>query len=119
MPGLLIPDMWPPQVIYKQPRDLNALFHKLHSGDLVHEAVCRGCKEQHRQIQIALMLGDLAHLLDLLWAWIAPPNDNNVSRPHGHPQMIRFGAHLVLVLLALLMTIYKKMLRIRFRLFLI
>lgn len=99
MEGSSGPDVWPRQVLDQQPRDIQTLFQKLHSGDLVPEAVCRGCKEQHRQIEMNLMVGDVSHLLDLLRAWIAPPsNDNTGSRPHGHPQMIRFGAHLVLVL---------------------
>jgi len=45
------------------------------------------------------MVAYVLHLFELLRAWIAPPsNDNTGSRPHSHPQMIRFGAHLVLVL---------------------
>jgi len=38
------PDVWPRQVLDQQPRDIQTLFQKLHSGDLVPEAVCRGCK---------------------------------------------------------------------------
>ncbi|GLJ31305.1 hypothetical protein SUGI_0628000 [Cryptomeria japonica] len=99
MEGSSGPDAWPHQVLDQQPRDLQSLFQKLHSEDLVPESVRRGCKEQHRQIQICIMLEDASNLLDLLRAWIAPPNDaNSASRPYGHPQMIRFGAHLVLVL---------------------
>eukprot|EP00252_Welwitschia_mirabilis_P023223 TRINITY_DN6524_c0_g2_i1.p1 TRINITY_DN6524_c0_g2~~TRINITY_DN6524_c0_g2_i1.p1 ORF type:complete len:680 (-),score=154.29 TRINITY_DN6524_c0_g2_i1:328-2253(-) len=93
------PNTWPRQVLDQQPRDLQALFQKLHSNDIVHEAVWRGCKDQHRQIQMNLMLGDVSHLLGLLKIWILPPeSDNPDMRLHGHPQMIRFGAHLVLVL---------------------
>lgn len=97
------PDSWPLQVLNQQPRNLSALLQKLHSSDTVHEAVTRGCKEQQRQIEMNLMLGDIPHLLDLIWSWISPSeNDQNVFRPHGDPQMIRFGAHLVLVLRYLL-----------------
>ncbi|KAJ6827274.1 vicilin-like seed storage protein [Iris pallida] len=50
-----------------------------------------------------LMIGDVAHLLDLLWSWISTSeNDQNSLRPYGDPQMIRFGAHVVLVLRYLL-----------------
>lgn len=80
------------------------------------------------------MLGDIAHLLDLLWSWISPSEDDqnvlkyeiqmwrrticfklfvailctvipksiSFFRPHGDPQMMRFGAHVVLVLRYLL-----------------
>ncbi|KAF6164632.1 hypothetical protein GIB67_032860 [Kingdonia uniflora] len=42
---------------------------------------------------------DIPHLVDLLWAWISPSEDaQKIFRPHGDSQMIRFGAHLVLVL---------------------
>lgn len=94
---------WPMQVLNQQPRDVSALLQKLHSGELVHEAVMRGCKEQHRQIEMNLMLGNIPHLLELLWSWVAPSEDDqSVFRPHGDSQMIRFGAHLVLVLRYLL-----------------
>lgn len=94
---------WPLQVQNQQPRDLSALLQKLHSSDAVHEAVIRGCKEQQRQVEMNLMLGDIPRLLDLIWSWISPSEDDlNVFRPHGDPQMIRFGAHLVLVLRYLL-----------------
>ncbi|KAJ0008006.1 hypothetical protein Pint_29198 [Pistacia integerrima] len=70
---------------------------------MVHEAVARGCKEQQRQIEMKLMFGNIPHLLELLWSWIAPSEDDqNFFRPHGDPQMIRFGAHLVLALRYLL-----------------
>ncbi|CAL5379618.1 unnamed protein product [Camellia sinensis] len=50
-----------------------------------------------------LMMGDIPHLLDVIWSWISPSEDEeNVFRPYGDPQMIRFGAHLVLVLRYLL-----------------
>ncbi|KAJ1407061.1 Nuclear pore protein [Sesbania bispinosa] len=53
--------------------------------------------------RMTLMLGDIPSVLDLIWSWIAPSDDDgNVFRPHGDPQMIRFGAHLVLVLRYLL-----------------
>ncbi|XP_057976190.1 nuclear pore complex protein NUP107 [Malania oleifera] len=97
------PENWPLQVLNQQPRNLAALLQKLHSGDTVHEAVTRGCKEQQRQIEMNLMVGDIPHLLDLIWSWTSPSEDDqNVFRPHGDPQMIRFGAHLVLVLRYLL-----------------
>ncbi|THG10873.1 hypothetical protein TEA_025808 [Camellia sinensis var. sinensis] len=54
-------------------------------------------------VQMNLMMGDIPHLLDVIWSWISPSEDEeNVFRPHGDPQMIRFGAHLVLVLRYLL-----------------
>ncbi|XP_064946540.1 nuclear pore complex protein NUP107-like [Musa acuminata AAA Group] len=94
---------WPCHVLDQQPRDLPALLQKLHSSEVVHEAVSRACEEQHRQIEMNLMLGDMAHLLELLWAWISPSEDNqNILRPHGDPEMLRFGAHVVLVLRNLL-----------------
>ncbi|CAI0419242.1 unnamed protein product [Linum tenue] len=97
------PHSWPLQVKNQQPRNLSALLQKLHSGELVNEAVIRGCKEQQRQIQMNMMLGNIPHLLDMIWSWIAPSEDDeNVFRPHGDPQLIRFGAHLVLVLRFLL-----------------
>ncbi|KAL8118826.1 nuclear pore complex protein NUP107 [Apium graveolens] len=97
------PESWPLQVLNQQPRNLSALLQKLHSSDAVHDAVHRGCKEQHRQIEMSLMLGDIPQLLDLIWSWISPSEDDqNVFRPRGDPQMIRFGAHLVLVLRYLL-----------------
>ncbi|KAL6144439.1 hypothetical protein ACLB2K_055132 [Fragaria x ananassa] len=93
---------WPLQVSNQQPRQLSDLIQKLHSGELVHENVTRGCKEPQRQIEMILMVGDIPRLLDLIWSWIAPSEDENIFRPHGDPQMIRFGAHLVLVLRYLL-----------------
>ncbi|KAI8025103.1 Nuclear pore complex protein NUP107 [Camellia lanceoleosa] len=54
-------------------------------------------------VQMNLMMGDILHLLDVIWSWISPSEDEeNIFRPHGDPQMIRFGAHLVLVLRCLL-----------------
>ncbi|KAK4851211.1 hypothetical protein QYF36_013325 [Acer negundo] len=97
------PESWPVQVLNQQPRELSALLQKLHSGEMIHEVVTRGCKEQQRQIEMKLMLGNIPHLLKLVWSWIAPSEDDkNVFRPHGDPQMLRFGAHLVLVLRYLL-----------------
>lgn len=97
------PESWPVQVLNQQPRDLSALLQKLHSGEMVHEVVTQVCKEQQRQIEMKLMLGNIPHVLQLIWSWIAPSEDDqNVFRPHGDPQMIRFGAHLVLVLRYLL-----------------
>ncbi|KAL4625298.1 hypothetical protein ACB092_05G015500 [Castanea dentata] len=97
------PENWPVQVLNQQPRQLPALLQKLHSTETVHESVARACKEQQRQIEMILMLGDIPRLLDLIWSWIAPSEDDqDVFRPHGDPQMIRFGAHIVLVLRYLL-----------------
>ncbi|KAJ7963320.1 Nuclear pore complex protein [Quillaja saponaria] len=97
------PGNWPRQVLNQQPRQLSTLLQKLHSGEMVHESVTRQCKDQQRQIEMILMLGDIPRLLDLIWSWIAPSEDDqNVFRPHGDPHMIRFGAHLVLVLRYLL-----------------
>ncbi|KAI8025179.1 Nuclear pore complex protein NUP107 [Camellia lanceoleosa] len=102
-PSTVGPENWPLQVLNQQPRHLSALLQKLHSSDSVHEAITQECKEQHRQIEMNLMMGDIPHLLDVIWSWISPSEDEeNVLRPHGDPQMIRFGAHLVLVLRYLL-----------------
>ncbi|KAG9154958.1 hypothetical protein Leryth_012143 [Lithospermum erythrorhizon] len=103
------PDHWPLQVLDQQPRDLSALLQKLHSSDTVPELVTRACKEQQRQIEMSLMLGDIPSLMDLIWSWISPSeNDEKLFRPHGDPQMMRFGAHLVLVLRYLLADQMKK-----------
>ncbi|XP_073021989.1 nuclear pore complex protein NUP107 [Primulina eburnea] len=97
------PDSWPHQILNQQPRNLSSLLQKLHSSDTVHEVVAQACKEHQRQIEMNLMLGDIPHLLDLIWSWISPSEDDrNIFRPHGDPQMMRFGAHLVLVLRYLL-----------------
>nr|GME20215.1 nuclear pore complex protein NUP107 [Ipomoea batatas] len=96
-------DGWPLQVVNQQPRHITALLQKLHSSDTVHEVVAQSCKDQQRQIEMNLMLGDIPHLLDLIWSWISPAEyDETVFRPHGDPQMMRFGAHLVLVIRYLL-----------------
>nr|CAB3492127.1 unnamed protein product [Digitaria exilis] len=93
------PESWPYHVLDQQPRDITALLQKLHSSDLVHETVSRACREQHRQIEMNLMSGNIAHLIDLLWSWLSPAEeDQNVARPLDDPEMIRFGAHVVLVL---------------------
>ncbi|GMP40711.1 hypothetical protein CsSME_00011051 [Camellia sinensis var. sinensis] len=98
-PSTVGPENWPVQVLNQQPRHLSALLQKLHSSDSVHEAITQECEEQHRQIEMNLMMGDIPHLLDVKWSWISPSEDEeNVFRPHCDPQMIRFGAHLVLVL---------------------
>ncbi|XP_028548037.1 nuclear pore complex protein NUP107 [Dendrobium catenatum] len=97
------PETWPDHVVDQQPRDFPSLLQKLHSGEIVHEAVSKACKEQHRQIEMNLMLCDIPYLLDLIWLWISPSEDEqNGLRPHGDPQMIRFGAHLSLLLRYLL-----------------
>ncbi|KAI9102934.1 hypothetical protein K1719_023373 [Acacia pycnantha] len=97
------PENWPFQVLNQQPRQISSLLQKLHSGEMVHETVTRQCKEQQRQIEMILMIGDIPRLLDIMWSWIAPSDDDqNVYRPHADPQMIRFSAHLVLVLRHLL-----------------
>lgn len=93
------PENWPHHVLDQQPRDIAALLQKLHSSDLVHETVSRACREQHRQIEMNLMSGNIAHLLDLLWSWVSPSEeDQNILRSRDDPEMIRFGAHIVLVL---------------------
>ncbi|CAN6381913.1 unnamed protein product [Urochloa humidicola] len=93
------PESWPYHVVDQQPRDITALLQKLHSSDLVHETVSRACRDQHRQVEMNLMSGNIAHLLDLLWSWLSPPEeDQNIARPLDDPEMIRFGAHVVLVL---------------------
>ncbi|TVU23912.1 hypothetical protein EJB05_26300 [Eragrostis curvula] len=93
------PESWPYHVLDQQPRDITALLQKLHSSDLVHETVSRACREQHRQIEMNLMSGNIAHLLDLLWSWLSPSEEEqNILRPLDDPEMIRFGAHIVLVL---------------------
>ncbi|KAL6654561.1 hypothetical protein ACP70R_008026 [Stipagrostis hirtigluma subsp. patula] len=93
------PESWPYHVLDQQPRDIGALLQKLHSSDLVHETVSRACREQHRQIEMNLMSGNIAHLLDLLWSWVSPSEDyQNILRPLDDPEIIRFGAHVVLVL---------------------
>lgn len=100
---IVAPDSWPLQVLHQQPRHLPALLQKLHSSDTVLEPVSRACKEQQRQIEMNLMSGDIPCVLDLIWSWISPLEDgDNTFRPHGDPQMMRFGAHLVLVLRYLL-----------------
>lgn len=96
------PNSWPHQILNQQPRNLSSLLQKLHSSDTAHEVVAQACKEQQRQIEMNLMLGDIPHLLDLIWSWISPSEDQDIFRPHGDPQMMRFGAHLVLVLRYLL-----------------
>ncbi|CAF2155212.1 unnamed protein product [Brassica napus] len=77
------PEDWPLHVLNQQPRDLPALLQKLHSGEMVHDAVVRGCKEQHRQIQMTLMSGNISHLLDIIclqkaitiqWLCFTPPS---------------------------------------------
>ncbi|CAN6373285.1 unnamed protein product [Urochloa humidicola] len=93
------PESWPYHVVDQQPRDITALLQKLHSSELVHETVSRACRDQHRQVEMNLMSGNIAHLLDLLWSWLSPPEeDQNSARPLDDPEMIRFGAHVVLVL---------------------
>ncbi|XP_020575766.1 nuclear pore complex protein NUP107 isoform X2 [Phalaenopsis equestris] len=91
-------ETWPDDVVDQQPRDFPSLLQKLHSGEIVHEAVLRACKEQHRQIEMNLMICDIPYLLDLLWLWISPSEEEHHGlRPHGDPQLIRFGAHLSLL----------------------
>lgn len=93
------PESWPYHVLDQQPRDITALLQKLHSSDLVHETVSRACREQHRQVEMNLMSGNIAHLIDLLWSWLSrAEEDQNAARPLNDPEMIRFGAHIVLVL---------------------
>ncbi|XP_078444355.1 nuclear pore complex protein isoform X2 [Wolffia australiana] len=97
--SLVDSESWPQHVIDQQPRDLSSLLQKLHSSDIVHEAVSKACKEHHRQIEMNLMTGDIPNLLDVLWSWISPAKDfQNIMRPQCDPQLIRFSAHFVLVL---------------------
>ncbi|XP_010111983.2 nuclear pore complex protein NUP107 [Morus notabilis] len=70
------PENWPLQVLNLQPRQLSDLLRKLHSGEMVHESVTRACKDQQRQIEMVLMSGDIPRLLDLIWSWIAPSDDD-------------------------------------------
>ncbi|KAL7002555.1 hypothetical protein U1Q18_003707, partial [Sarracenia purpurea var. burkii] len=51
-PPTVGPENWPLQVLNQQPRHLSSLLQKLHSSDSVHEGVTRGCKEQHRKIEV-------------------------------------------------------------------
>ncbi|KAF8672984.1 hypothetical protein HU200_049052 [Digitaria exilis] len=76
------PESWPYHVLDQQPRDITALLQKLHSSDLVHETVSRACREQHRQIEVISISKD----------------GLPVFLPLDDPEMIRFGAHVVLVL---------------------
>uniref|UniRef100_A0A7N0RJF5 Nuclear pore complex protein n=2 Tax=Kalanchoe fedtschenkoi TaxID=63787 RepID=A0A7N0RJF5_KALFE len=97
------PEQWPLTVGSQQPRNVEGLLQKLHSSDTVHEAVARECKEHQRQIEMHLMMGDIPVLLDLIWSWASPADDDQSSfRPYGDPDMLRFGAHLVLILRHLL-----------------
>ncbi|KAL7234903.1 hypothetical protein ACSBR1_018384 [Camellia fascicularis] len=95
-PSTVGPENWPLQVLKQQPRHLSALLQKLHSRSIVRslDYFCISFLAS-----MNLMMGDIPHLLDVIWSWISPSEDEeNVFRPHGDPQMIRFGAHLVLVL---------------------
>ncbi|CAM8955911.1 unnamed protein product [Rhodiola kirilowii] len=97
------PEQWPLTVWNQQPHNVEGLLQKLHSSDTVHEAVARECKEQQRQIEMHLMMGDIPVVLDLIWSWTSPVDDDQSSfRPYGDPHMMRFGAHLVLILRHLL-----------------
>ncbi|KAJ0008094.1 hypothetical protein Pint_29205 [Pistacia integerrima] len=59
-------ESWPLQVLNQQPRDLSSLLQKLHSGFVDN---------------MKLILGNIPHLLELLWSWIAPSEDDqNVFR---------------------------------------
>lgn len=76
---------------------------RLHSDDTVHEAVTWGYEEQHRWIEINLMVEDIPHLTDLLChGYHQQKMIKNVFIPHGDPSMTRFGTHLVLALRCLL-----------------
>ncbi|CAL5379562.1 unnamed protein product [Camellia sinensis] len=91
-PSTVGPENWPLQVLNQQPRHLSALLQKDHSRS-----------NTGKLNNMNLMMGDILHLLDVIWSWISPSEDEeNVFRPRGDPQMIRFGAHLVLVLRCLL-----------------
>ncbi|CAL5381152.1 unnamed protein product [Camellia sinensis] len=91
-PSTVGPENWPLQVLNQQPRHLSALLQKDHSRS-----------NTGKLNNMNLMMGDILYLLDVIWSWISLSEDEeNVFRPHGDPQMIRFGAHLVLVLRCLL-----------------
>ncbi|CAL5379446.1 unnamed protein product [Camellia sinensis] len=67
-PSTVGPENWPLQVLNQQP------------CDSVHEAITQESKEQHRQIEVInslmnLMMGDIPHLLDVIWSWISPSED--------------------------------------------
>ncbi|CAL5379480.1 unnamed protein product [Camellia sinensis] len=55
-PSTVGPENWPLQVLNQQPRHLSALLQKLHS-------------------RMNLMMGDIPHLLDVIWSWISPSED--------------------------------------------
>ncbi|KAJ0006915.1 hypothetical protein Pint_29212 [Pistacia integerrima] len=100
------PDSWPLQVLNQQPRGLSSLLQKLHSGasssfllnlekwymKLLLEGARSSndklrCKEIELDIlimflpEMKLMLGNIPHLLELLWSWISPSEDDqNVFR---------------------------------------
>ncbi|KAJ0006916.1 hypothetical protein Pint_29213 [Pistacia integerrima] len=100
------PDSWPLQVLNQQPRDLSSLLQKLHSGasssfllnlekwymKLLLEGARSSndklrCKEIELDIlimilpEMKLILGNIPHLLELLWSWISPSEDDqNVLR---------------------------------------
>ncbi|CAL5379538.1 unnamed protein product [Camellia sinensis] len=101
-PSTVGPENWPLQVLNQQTSaSLCASSKRPFKAYVVN--LLRFSGGQHRQIEMNLMMGDILHLLDVIWSWISPSEDEeNVFRPHGDPQMIRFGAHLVLVLRCLL-----------------
>lgn len=90
------PHSWPQPVVDQQPRDFVGMFDKLRNADLVHAKVKHSCNEQQRLVQMDLIMGNFSHLLDLLKDWTIPKD--TTIKFHGHPQIVRFGSHLVLVL---------------------
>ncbi|KAI8027639.1 Nuclear pore complex protein NUP107 [Camellia lanceoleosa] len=68
-PSTVGPENRPLQVLNQQP------------SDSVHEAITQECKEQQRQIEMNLMVGDILHLLDVIWSWISPSEDEEKYLP--------------------------------------
>ncbi|KAJ0006909.1 hypothetical protein Pint_29218 [Pistacia integerrima] len=122
-PPLVGPESWPLQVLNQQPRDLSSLLQKLQSGasssfllnlekwymKLLLEGA-RSSNDKLRCLEIELdilimllpemklMLGNIPHLLELLWSWIAPSEDDqNVFRE----ELMIVGDHIIHILLSL------------------
>ncbi|KAL0380583.1 UNVERIFIED_CONTAM: Nuclear pore complex protein [Sesamum angustifolium] len=83
------PDSWPLQVLNQQPRNLSSLLQKLHSS---------------YSGQLILLYPSCHNLATLFMKLLLEHarSSRGKLRPHGDPQMMRFGAHLVLVLRYLL-----------------
>ncbi|CAM8955961.1 unnamed protein product [Rhodiola kirilowii] len=103
------PDLNNGHLLYgnQQPHNVEGLLQKLHSSDTVHEAVARECKEQQHMcrellhyldftvqrlqrspwpsfayIVMHLMMGDIPVVLDLIWSWTSPVDDDQSSFRH-------------------------------------